>query len=515
MATLEPTPSRLARILAVPGALRTRGAVVADILAVQATGVGMLAVYAGVWSVEHGGGPWAELCAGAALLLGISVVWAWRVSAPFAALRAGVAAGTPVLELDPVLVRAALGVHRVAHRASLAGWLVALGLAVGLAWARGWREWDLLAHLVCPGLAVAAGVPLALRYLLLVWRGIGVTLYLVPDGRLDRLAPLLPERAWFHIGALFLTFGAAFPLLIVGLARSELTTNPLLGLIASGSLVLSGFTGALVLRTLSLPSGHLEGRMQEVSEGNLHTRALILAPDTLGILSSHFNQMLEGLRQREHIRDIFGRYVTRQVAEEILSGRVALGGERRVATVLFADIHGFTRLAEHMPPEEVLTLLNEVLGGMVGCVLDAGGVLDKYIGDAIMALFGVPVSAGSPAADARAAVECAMRMSVVLDEVNARRLAQGLGPVEVGIGVHTGALVAGNIGIPERMEYTVIGDTVNLSSRLEGLTRQLGQRILVSGETAALLEGVPLLELDPVSVRGRVQPVRVYGVRTA
>jgi adenylate cyclase len=109
---------------------------------------------------------------------------------------------------------------------------------------------------------------------------------------------------------------------------------------------------------------------------------------------------------------------------------------------------------------------------MVTCVLDGGGVVDKYIGDAIMALFGVPVSLGSPALDAQAAVRCAVQMSAALDRLNARRVAAGGLPVELGIGVHTGEVVAGNIGIPERMEYTVIGDTVNLCSRIEGLTRR-------------------------------------------
>ncbi|MBK9648415.1 MAG: adenylate/guanylate cyclase domain-containing protein [Deltaproteobacteria bacterium] len=117
---------------------------------------------------------------------------------------------------------------------------------------------------------------------------------------------------------------------------------------------------------------------------------------------------------------------------------------------------------------------------MVTCVLDGGGVVaDSVIGDAIMALFGVPVSQG-PWLDAEAAVRCAVQMSAALDRLNARRVAAGGLPVELGIGVHTGEVVAGNIGIPERMEYTVIGDTVNLCSRIEGLTRDLGVRVLLS-----------------------------------
>lgn len=511
----EPNSPRITRLLTPPARLSPRWVVAAEMLLAQALGVGLLVVYAAVAWWELGlraAPPWGLGLGAAALLLGVSAAWAWRLAAPFGALHQALDQGTPVTALDPAPVRAALLVHRGATRWALGQWAAAGLVSVGWAWRQGLRSWDLLAPVVCPVLAVVLLVPLCLRYRLLVHRGIGVALLLLPDGRLDRVGPLQLERAWFHVGAMYTVFGAFYPVLLVSMARSERVTNLLLGLVACGSCVAAGYVGSLVLRALSLPSGHLEGRMLAVAQGELNTQALVMAPDTLGLMATQFNLMLEGLRQREHIREVFGRYVTRQVADEILSGRVALGGERRTATVLFADIHGFTRLAEALPPEEVLALLNEVLGGLVGCVLDGGGVLDKYIGDAIMALFGVPVSAGSPALDAQAAVRCALQMSQRLDAINAARQDRGLPSVEVGIGVHTGELVAGNIGIPERMEYTVIGDTVNVSARLEGMTRQLGHRILVSGATAALLEGVALRELEPVAVRGRSQPVRVYGV---
>ena len=220
--------------------------------------------------------------------------------------------------------------------------------------------------------------------------------------------------------------------------------------------------------------------------------------------------MVLGLRQREVIRETFGRYVTQQIAEEILSGRVELGGERREATVLFADIRGFTRMSENLSPEEVIAFLNDYLGHMVTCVLDNGGVLDKFIGDAVMALFGVPVSRG-PQEEARAALRCALEMSQRLEEINVARLAEGKTPIDIGIGVHSGELIAGNIGAPQRMEYTVVGDTVNVCSRIEGLTKRLGKRILLSDATAELAgDGFELEELDTLPVKGRQRPVRLF-----
>lgn len=333
---------------------------------------------------------------------------------------------------------------------------------------------------------------------------------LLPEGRLDHLEPFRPGKMWQHTFLLVLLLGVIAPATIATLAWTGNATAPLITYLSFDYFLVGLFVGWEVTAAISGPVGHLQERMDKVAGGDLDQKATIFGGDSMGILSSRFNSMVEGLRQREVIRETFGRYVTQQVADEILAGRVELGGERRNATVLFADIRGFTRMSEGLPPEEVVAFLNDYLGHMVGCVLDNGGVLDKFIGDAVMALFGVPVSRGAEA-DARAALQCALEMSQRLDDLNAERAAQGKAAIDIGIGVHSGELIAGNIGAPQRMEYTVVGDTVNVCSRIEGLTKRLGKRILLSDATAELAgEHFRLQELDTLPVKGRQRPVRLF-----
>ncbi|MFT5683553.1 MAG: adenylate cyclase, partial [Myxococcota bacterium] len=254
-----------------------------------------------------------------------------------------------------------------------------------------------------------------------------------------------------------------------------------------------------------------ERAMEKVAAGSLDGHTPIQGLDTMGGLTSHFNAMVEGLREREQIRQIFGRYVAKQVADEILGGRIELGGELRTATVLFTDIRGFTTISETMAPTEVIDFLNRYFEHMVSCVIQNDGVLDKFIGDAIMALFGVPVTR-SPELDARAAVQCAIEMRQALIVLNTERQSEGLPAIDIGIGIHTGPLVVGNIGTRDRTEYTVIGDVVNLASRLEGLTKSLGKPVLISADTAALLGDMDLTELGTYEVRGRSEPVRLFTI---
>ena len=332
------------------------------------------------------------------------------------------------------------------------------------------------------------------------------------EGSLDDLEPFAHTRMWTHVGVLLLLLGVISPLTIATLVWTGHATPALVVYLAADYGLVGLFVGLEVMAAVSGPIGTLQRHMEAVRAGELGGTAEITQLDTLGVLTSRYNSMVEGLRHRETIRETFGRYVTQQVAEEILSGRVELGGERRMATVLFADIRGFTELSEHLSPEDVVAFLNEYLGHMVECVLDNGGVLDKFIGDAIMALFGVPVTRGVQE-DASAALRCARQMSERLDAMNADREARGLARIEIGIGIHSGELIAGNIGAPQRMEYTVVGDTVNVCSRIEGLTKRLGHRILLSDATANLVgRDHPLRELDTLPVKGRKRPVRLFTV---
>jgi adenylate cyclase len=220
--------------------------------------------------------------------------------------------------------------------------------------------------------------------------------------------------------------------------------------------------------------------------------------------------MVDGLKERDNLRTTFGKYMTASVLEHLLAGKVALGGESLEVTILFTDIRGFTTISEKMDPQQLVGLLNEYFTEMVGIVMQENGVVDKYIGDAIMAVFGAPVPKKDDAANA---VRAAVRMRRALVELNVRLKARGLPALRTGIGIHSGEVVAGNIGCEKRMEYTVIGDAVNLASRLETSTKELGVNVLISEDTYTLAKDV--VDVRPVreiTVKGRKAPVMTYEV---
>ena len=232
--------------------------------------------------------------------------------------------------------------------------------------------------------------------------------------------------------------------------------------------------------------------------------------DELEALAGGFNRMVDGLKERDKLRTTFGKYMTASVMEHLLAGKVSLGGESLNVSILFTDIRSFTTISEKMDPQELVALLNEYFTAMVGIVMDAEGVVDKYIGDAIMAVFGAPVP---KAEDPVNAVRAAVRMRRALKELNKSLEARSLPTLRTGIGIHTGVVVAGNIGSERRMEYTVIGDAVNLASRLETSTKELGVDVLISEDTYELTKHV--IDARPVraiTVKGRQQPVLAYEV---
>jgi adenylate cyclase len=232
--------------------------------------------------------------------------------------------------------------------------------------------------------------------------------------------------------------------------------------------------------------------------------------DELEDLARGFNRMVDGLKERDKLRHTFGKYMTETVLEHLLAGKVTLGGESLCVTILFTDIRSFTTISEGMHPQQLVALLNEYFTEMVGIVMQEDGVVDKYIGDAIMAVFGAPVP---KAQDAANAVRAAVRMRQALDDLNVRLEARGIPRLRTGIGIHTGEVVAGNIGSEKRMEYTVIGDSVNVASRLESSTKELGVDVLISEDTYGLTKDI--IEARPVrriAVKGRQQPVMTYEV---
>jgi adenylate cyclase len=232
--------------------------------------------------------------------------------------------------------------------------------------------------------------------------------------------------------------------------------------------------------------------------------------DELEELARGFNHMVDGLKERDKLRTTFGKYMTASVMEHLLAGKVALGGESLEVTILFTDIRSFTTISEKMAPLQLVGLLNEYFTEMVGIVMQEDGVVDKYIGDAIMAVFGAPVP---KPADAVNAVRAAVRMRQALGHLNERLVARGLSALRTGIGIHTGVVVAGNIGSEKRMEYTVIGDAVNVASRLETNTKELGVSVLISEDTYERTKHAILARpVREITVKGRKQPVMTYEV---
>ena len=233
----------------------------------------------------------------------------------------------------------------------------------------------------------------------------------------------------------------------------------------------------------------------------------------IGGIGEHLGTMvvMEDISGEKRVRATMARYMDPALADELVRGdEDILGGRSVEASVLFSDVRSFTSLAEELGPQATVTLLNDYFTIMVECIQEQGGMLDKFIGDAIMAAFGLPVAHGD---DADRAVQSAISMISSLFEWNKERMQDGRRPIDMGIGINTGTVVAGNIGSPKRMDFTMIGDGVNLASRLESACKQYSARILISEYTLGQLNGVyRTREVDHVVVKGKTQPVAVYEV---
>ncbi len=221
--------------------------------------------------------------------------------------------------------------------------------------------------------------------------------------------------------------------------------------------------------------------------------------------------MIEDISEAKRAKSTLSRYMDAGLADQLLAGgEDILGGKSLVATVLFSDIRGFTTLTEELGAQGTVSLLNEYFTIMVETIQEAGGMLDKFIGDAIMAGFGIPKA--YPDGEDRA-LKTAIKMINELNKWNVTRAAHGKKPVDIGIGLNTDNVVSGNIGSPKRMEYTMIGDGVNLASRLEGACKQYSARILISENTFKKLRGTyRTREIDRVVVKGKTSPVSIYEV---
>ncbi len=231
---------------------------------------------------------------------------------------------------------------------------------------------------------------------------------------------------------------------------------------------------------------------------------------SMGELAARIESVLRRTNQTERMRRLFARYTSDAVVEEVLrSGDVALSGEKRVVTVLFADLRNFTGFAETLPPEEVMARLNDVLGHLADIVLSWGGTLDKFLGDGLMAVWGAPIRREN---DVQSAISAALQMAGELRAKNDQRPAGER--LELGLGLNTGPVVAGSIGSTRRTEYTCIGDTVNVASRLCALAGP-GEILVGAGTAEVLQQFGPLEQLAPVRVKGRTAPVPLFKVTPA
>ena len=210
------------------------------------------------------------------------------------------------------------------------------------------------------------------------------------------------------------------------------------------------------------------------------------------------------------VKDTFGRYVSREVRDKILSGQIPLNGEMREVTMLFADLRGFTPMVEALPPKEVVKIMNSYFVEMSAAIRERKGLVLQYIGDEIEAVFGAPV----PVPDhRRQAVRAAVSMRSRLKIVNRRLARQGYAPLKHGIGIHTGTVLAGNIGGGDRVTYSLVGDTVNMASRLQGLNKQFDTEIIISDRTLAGIDkDIPVKQLPPTPIKGKTKKIDIFAV---
>ncbi|HKJ25168.1 MAG TPA: adenylate/guanylate cyclase domain-containing protein, partial [Myxococcota bacterium] len=262
---------------------------------------------------------------------------------------------------------------------------------------------------------------------------------------------------------------------------------------------LSALGALLVASRVTRPVAALAAGARRIATGDYETPVTVRQRDELGVLADSFNEMMKGLSERDRVRDLLGKVVSPEVAEELLAHGLELGGEERCVSVLFSDVRSFTTISERKTPQELVHFLNAYLTRSSAVVERNGGVVDKYIGDAVMAIFGAPIGGAD---DAERAVRAGVEM---VTTVRAMEEAPA-----IGIGINTGVVVAGNMGSRTRLNYTVIGDAVNLASRLEGLTKRYGVGVIASESTRDACPGWAFRELDRVRVKGKDHPVRIF-----
>ena len=343
-------------------------------------------------------------------------------------------------------------------------------------------------------------------------------------GARDRLQPLLPElegngvrtvraagERWAIVAEPLMAERPQDGRMVMAVPLNEVLApfhriRGALALASVGALLLAAIISVFLARGLTRPVRELVGATKRVARGDYDAHVSDASRDELGQLARSFNAMTDGLKLKEQYRGVLDKVVSKDVAEELLRGEIRLGGENREVTVMFADVRGFTSLTEGMEPQEVIALLNETMERLGDAVEAAGGVVDKYVGDEIMAVFGAPLAQRD---HATRALSAARAMRAAMAEINESRAARGVAPIRIGAGIHTGVAVAGNMGSPSRLNYTVLGETVNLAARL--CSAAAPEEILVTEATlAAAGEDAESMEVRSLELKGFSRPVPVH-----
>ncbi len=271
------------------------------------------------------------------------------------------------------------------------------------------------------------------------------------------------------------------------------------------------FTGTivaavLITRNFTKPIRSLIRAINQVREGDYSTQAAVISRDEIGIVTHEFNTMVQGLKERELIRDTFGRYVTPDVASLVLKQDLHLEGEMRNCTILVTDIADYTTIAEALTPGEIVLMLNEYFSEIVKIIHEHQGIVNKFIGDSVFAMFNVPLDDSQHASHA-------IRAALAIQRVTSSRSFGRNRMLTTRIGINTGIVVAGNIGSSERMEYTVIGDDVNIAARLEQMNKAHGTSILIGENTYELTKTeFSFNGLGEIQLKGKEKSIQVYSV---
>lgn len=252
-------------------------------------------------------------------------------------------------------------------------------------------------------------------------------------------------------------------------------------------------------RSVTNPLVRLASAVQKIEKGEYGKPVEVNSRDEIGNLANSVNSMARGLAEKEKVRDLLGKVVSNQIAEQLLNNPVELGGEEKVVTIVFSDIRGFTGFCEGLRPQQVLVELNQVLSTISNIIEKHNGVVDKFQGDAVMALFGAPIQSEF---DAKNAMVAALEIVKAMEAADSR--------LSACVGVNTGLVVAGNLGSSNRLNYSVIGDAVNLSARLESLTRLYNVTNIVSEASKEAAPSFSYMELDEVCVAGRSQSIKIF-----